>query len=39
MANKRISQLNSTTTLTGDELIPIVQGGETKKGTPQSIRE
>lgn len=31
MADQKISALNSASTITGSEVIPIVQGGETKK--------
>ena len=33
MANKRISELNSTTTFNSNDVIPLVSGGETKKAT------
>ena len=33
MADKKISELNAATTLTGVEVLPIVQDGETKKAT------
>jgi len=38
MSNKRISQLNQSSTLTGAELIPNVQGGETKQETLNNIK-
>ncbi len=38
MASKKISQLNSSNSLTGDELIVNVQGGETKKETLSNIK-
>jgi hypothetical protein len=36
---KRISELNAATALTGTEVLPIVQGGETKKVTAKAISE
>lgn len=39
MADKKISQLNSATPLSGTELVPVVQGGETKKVTAQAIAD
>jgi hypothetical protein len=38
MASKKISELNSSTSLTGDELMVNVQGGETKKETLTNIK-
>jgi len=38
MSNKKISQLDSSTTLTGDELLVNVQGGKTKKETLSNIK-
>jgi hypothetical protein len=37
--DKRISELNAATALTGTEVLPIVQGGETKKVTAKAISE
>jgi hypothetical protein len=37
--DKRISELNVATALTGTEVLPIVQGGETKKVTAKAISE
>lgn len=37
MTDKKISQLNSASTLAGTEILAIVQGGETKKVTAQAI--
>lgn len=37
MANVKISQLNAASALTGSEVVPVVQGGTTKKVTVQSI--
>jgi len=37
MADKKISQLNSATTLTGTEEVPLVQSSETKKATISDI--
>jgi hypothetical protein len=39
MPNKKISQLNTGSTLDGSELVPIVQGGVTKKVTTQDIAD
>jgi hypothetical protein len=39
MPNKKISQLNTGSTLDGTELVPIVQGGITKKVTAQDIAD
>jgi hypothetical protein len=38
MANKKISQLTVAAPLTGTEVLPIVQGGETKKIAVQDLR-
>ena len=37
MADKKISQLTATTTLTGAEQVPLVQSSETKKATVSDI--
>ena len=37
MADKKISQLTDTTTLTGAEQVPMVQNGTTKKSTISDI--
>jgi hypothetical protein len=37
MANKKISQLTSAAALTGTELLPVVQDGETVQTTAQNI--
>lgn len=37
MADKKISQLTSTTTLTGTEQVPMVQSGSTVKTTVQDL--
>jgi hypothetical protein len=37
--DKKISELNVATALTGTEVLPIVQGGETKKVTAKAISE
>jgi hypothetical protein len=37
--DKKISDLNVATALTGTEVLPIVQGGETKKVTAKAISE
>jgi hypothetical protein len=37
MAEIKISQLNAATTVTGAEVVPIVQSGETKKATLNTI--
>jgi hypothetical protein len=37
MAEIKISQLNAATTVTGTEVVPIVQSGETKKATLNTI--
>jgi hypothetical protein len=37
--DKKISELNAATALTGTEVLPIVQGGETKKVTAKAISE
>ena len=37
--DKKISDLNAATALTGTEVLPIVQGGETKKVTAKAISE
>jgi hypothetical protein len=39
MANKKISQLTAAATLTGTELLPIVQGGVTVQTTAQDIAD
>jgi hypothetical protein len=39
MANKKISQLASASALAGTEVLPIVQGGTTKKVTAQAIAD
>jgi hypothetical protein len=39
MANKKISQLTAAAALTGTELLPIVQGGETVQTTAQDIAD
>ena len=39
MANKKISQLASSATLTGTEELPLVQGGVTLKTTAQDIAD
>ena len=39
MANKKISELTSSAPLTGAELLPLVQGGETLKTTAQDIAD
>lgn len=39
MANKKISQLQTVSELDGTEVLPIVQGGTTKKVTAQSIAD
>jgi hypothetical protein len=39
MPNKKISQLSTGSTLDGSELVPIVQGGITKKVTTQEIAD
>jgi hypothetical protein len=39
MANSKISQLLSATTLTGTELVPVVQGGVTKKTTVLALNK
>jgi hypothetical protein len=39
MPNKKISQLSTGSTLDGSELVPIVQGGVTKKVTTQEIAD
>lgn len=36
---KRISELPSASTLTGDELLPLVQDGATRKATVDDVRE
>lgn len=38
MTNKKISELNSATAILGTELIPVVQGGETKKVAVKDLR-
>jgi len=37
--DKRISELNAATALTGTEVLPIIQGGETKKVTAKAISD
>ena len=37
MADKKISELTSTTTLTGTEQVPMVQSGTTKQATISDI--
>lgn len=37
MANLKVSELTVADALTGDELIPLVQGGVTKKSTPSAL--
>lgn len=37
MSNTKISQLPATATLVGDEILPIVQGGVSKKITVEQI--
>lgn len=39
MANVKISQLTSASSLTGSEVLPVVQGGTTKKVTTQAIAD
>lgn len=39
MGNLKISQLASATSLAGTEVLPVVQGGATKKVTVQSIAD
>lgn len=39
MANVKISQLTSASSLAGTEVLPVVQGGTTKKVTVQSIAD
>jgi hypothetical protein len=39
MADKKISQLTAAATLTGTELLPIVQGGQTVQTTAQDIAD
>jgi hypothetical protein len=39
MANLKLSQLPAATGLTGDELIPIVQGGQTRRSTAASVAD
>ena len=39
MANKRISELTSASALAGTEVLPVVQGGTTKKVTAQAIAD
>lgn len=39
MANKKISQLQTVSELDGTEVLPIVQGGTTKKVTAQAIAD
>jgi len=38
MADQKISQFDSVTSLAGTEFIPVVQGGVNKKATPSQIR-
>ena len=38
MANKKISQLNPVTTLTGNDTFPVVQGTETKKAKISDVK-
>lgn len=38
MAEKKISELDAAAALVGDELVPIVQGGETVRTTTAAIR-
>lgn len=38
MANKKISELTAASTLTGTELVPVVQGGVTKRTTANDLK-
>jgi hypothetical protein len=38
MADQKISQMDSVVSLTGAELIPVVQGGANRKATPSQLR-
>ena len=38
MANKKISQLNAVTTLSNNDVFPVVQGTETKKAKISDIK-
>ncbi|MBT2748331.1 MULTISPECIES: hypothetical protein [unclassified Lysobacter] len=39
MANLKLSQLPAATALTGDEIIPLVQGGQTRRSTAAAIAD
>lgn len=39
MANRKISELTNISTIVGSEVIPVVQTGQSKKGTLQEIAE
>lgn len=38
MAEKKISELDAATTLAGDEVVPVVQDGVTKRATVTELR-
>lgn len=39
MANLKLSQLPAATALTGDEIIPVVQGGQTRRTTTAAVTD
>ncbi|MBT2750022.1 MULTISPECIES: hypothetical protein [unclassified Lysobacter] len=39
MANLKLSQLPAATALTGDEIIPVVQGGQTRRSTAAAVTD
>ena len=39
MANLKLSQLPAASALTGDEIVPVVQGGQTKRSTVAAVAD
>lgn len=39
MANLKLSQLPAASALTGDEIVPVVQGGQTRRSTAAAIAD
>lgn len=39
MANLKLSQLPAANALTGDEILPVVQGGQTRRSTAAAIAD
>lgn len=39
MANLKLSQLPAANALTGDETLPIVQGGQTRRSTAAAVAD